>query len=405
MISSTQCANLAPTRQPEGKESTALSVADSPIRSILPKVFLMVNSFEVGGSERQFVTFARALDRSQFPLHLGCLQAKGGFKDAFGTVAQFALGGSLYKLQSLRARWQLSRYLREHKVAIAHAFDFYTNLILIPAARIARVPVVIGSHRQIGDLLTPAQFQAQAFTFGWCDTVVCNSLAAAKRLLSSGVRERKIRVIGNAIGDEFFPRAARAASDGRCPLRIGMIARMNARYKNHPMFLRVAAKLAERFPNVEFILAGDGALCGELKLLVRDLGIDHRVQFLGERQDIPAILASLDIVVIPSTSESLSNVALESMAAGLPVVASCVGGNPELLDGGRGVLFPPGNDAALHLALQRLVQDYTLRACIGDRAREFARTNFSVDRITRQYQALYFELFHRSKRVRCSARI
>lgn len=363
----------------------------------------MVDSFEVGGSERQFVTFARALDRAQFRLHLGCLQTKGGFKDALGSVAQFTLGGSLYKLQSLRARWQLSRYLREHNIAIAHAFDFYTNLTLIPAARMARTPVVIGSQRQIGDLLTGAQFRAQAIAFGWCDRVVCNSQAAAKRLLSSGVAEKKLTVIGNALDGEFFSRADGPAANVPRPLKVGMIARMNARHKNHSMFLRVAARVAERFPDVEFILAGDGPLSGELKSLAGDLGIGHRVQFLGERHDIPAILASIDIVVIPSASESLSNVALESMAAGLPVVASSVGGNPELLDGGRGVLFPAGDDAALNLALQRLLQDDRLRARIGDCAREFARANFTVDRITKQYQALYFELLQ--KRVRRAARI
>src|SRR6202043_974427 len=103
-----------------------------------------------------------SLDPQNFRLQLGCIQATGRFLEGFPGVKSFGLGGSLYRLQSVRARWQLARHLHHQNVAIAHAFDFYTNLTLIPAARMARVPVVIGSQRQLGDLLTWKQERAQA---------------------------------------------------------------------------------------------------------------------------------------------------------------------------------------------------------------------------------------------------
>ena len=106
-----------------------------------------------------------------------------------------------------------------------------------------------------------------------------------------------------------------------------MIARMNAQSKNHKMFLRAAARLCGRFPDVEFVLVGDGPLRPELEREAESLGLKAQVSFLGDRQDIPAVLASLDVCVLPSSSESLSNAILESMAAGVPVVASRVGGN------------------------------------------------------------------------------
>ena len=128
-------------------------------------VFLMIDSLETGGSERQFATIARALDPQKFHVHLGCIRSQGAFLDDFGDVAipQFRLGGSAYGLRSWRTRLRLAHHLKHVHTAVAHAFDFYTNLALVPAARIAGVPVVIGSHRQLGDLLSPARFRAQSF--------------------------------------------------------------------------------------------------------------------------------------------------------------------------------------------------------------------------------------------------
>jgi len=153
----------------------------------LCRVFLMLNSFETGGSERQFVSLAKSLDPQHFSLSLGCIQTKGPLRDLFGDVPRFKLGGSVYGWKSWHSRWQLARHLRKKRIQIAHSFDFYTNLTLGPAAFAARVPVIIGSQRQLGDLLTPAQRQLQHAAFRMCDAVVCNSRAAAERLLSGGL--------------------------------------------------------------------------------------------------------------------------------------------------------------------------------------------------------------------------
>ena len=175
-------------------------------RELLPGIFLMINSLETGGSERQFAALASALDRNKFRPYLGCIQQRGAFLGELGEIPQFRLGGSLYGMQSLRSRIRLARHLRKCDIAIAHAFDFYTNLTLIPAARMAGVPVVIGSQRQLGDLLSSAQSRAQAAALRWCDSVVCNSRAAAQRLIEQGLREDRIVVIGNALPPALFAR-------------------------------------------------------------------------------------------------------------------------------------------------------------------------------------------------------
>jgi L-malate glycosyltransferase len=371
-----------------GKESRTDD--DSRVR-----LFLMTNSFETGGSERQFSVLAQNLRPEQFHVHLGCIQRIGPFADQFGDVPEFWLGRNLYGLKSWRTRLRLSGELRRQRIQVAHAFDFYTNLTLIPAARFARVPVVIGSQRQLGDLLTTNQFRAQAAVLRWCDAVICNSRAAADRLAAAGLSRDTLVVIGNALPPEVFAAASAALPRRQGTLRVGMVARMNARYKNHSGFLRITQRISERMPEVEFVLAGDGPLRAELEREAETLGLGDRVMFLGDRRDIPAVMASLDVAVLTSDSESLSNVLLEAMAAGLPVVAYGVGGNAELVDRSRGELVSAGDEAGFAAAVERLLSAPALRGELGNNARKFAVENFSLENVRTRYEACYLELLEK----------
>ena len=295
----------------------------------------------------------------------------------------------------MRTRWRLSQCLRQEHTQIAHAFDFYTNLTLIPAARFARVPVVIGSQRQIGDLLTGRQFRAQAAAFRWCDAVICNSQAAADRLAVDGLSRKKLVVIGNALPAEAFAATPAAFPKRTGTLRVGMVARMNARYKGHSGFLRIAKRINQRMPDVEFLLAGDGPLRPEFERETQALGLADRVVFLGDRRDIPAVMASLDVAVLTSDSESLSNVILEAMAAGLPVVAYRVGGNVELVNEERGVLVSAEDEEGFASAVERLLSAPATRAKLGGNARKFAEDNFSLENVRARYEACYQTLLEK----------
>lgn len=360
-----------------------------------PGVFLMTDSFERGGSERQFATLASSLNPASFRLCLGCIQKHGAFLDGLGEVAEFPLGGNLYGMQSWLTRARLARHLRSSQIAIAHAFDFYTNLTLIPAARMAGTPVVIGSQRQLGDLLTPAKSSSQAAVLRWCEAVVCNSRAAAERLIQQGVPAKRLVVIPNGLSDAAFVQCPPALPRKPGLLRVGMIARMNTPSKNHRLFLRTAAILLQKFGSLEFVLAGDGPLRQALEDEADHLGIGHRVLFLGDQRDIPSVLASLDVSVLPSASESLSNVIIESMAAGVPVVATRVGGNPELVTENRGVLVPRDNEQALAGAIEQLLRDNPRRLKMGTTARQFAKANFTAELMGQRHEELYEELLTR----------
>ena len=202
-------------------------------------------------------------------------------------------------------------------------------------------------------------------------------------------------MIGNGLPAESFAAAIPALPLRPDVLLVGMIARMNATYKNHRDFIEIAARLSPRFPKVEFVLVGDGPLRPELERRAQDLGIANKILFLGDRRDITAILASLDISVLASQTESLSNVVMESMAAGVPVVACDVGGNPELVSNKTGILVPPNDPVSLAQAISQLLSDPDSRIELGRNAKRHAQQNFTIDRMRSQHEELYKELLAR----------
>ena len=350
-------------------------------------LFLMINTLETGGSERQFATLANAFRSDRFALKLGCLRKYGPFAEGLNGITEFPPEGSLFGWKSQRARFALARYLRANRVTVAHSFDFYSNFMLIPSARLARVPVVLGSQRQIGDLLTGFRNTAQHAMFRWCDRVICNSRAAARGLENNGISSQKITVIPNALPNTAFALNAPPQSQGR--VRVVMVARMNDAAKRHDVFLKAAARVVSTKPNVEFVLVGDGPLRQGLEVMTSNLGLKNHVTFLGDQRDVPAVLASCDISVLTSSSESLSNAIMESMAAGLPIIACRVGGNDELIrDGENGFLVPAGIEQEVAQRIVMLLTQPELRKRLGATARRDAE-NFTVERVCKQYTSLY----------------
>ncbi|MCS6922926.1 MAG: glycosyltransferase, partial [Fimbriimonadales bacterium] len=159
--------------------------------------------------------------------------------------------------------------------------------------------------------------------------------------------------------------------------------------KNHEMLIRAFAQL--RPPaSARLLLVGEGELQPQMEQLVRDLGLAEQIRFLGVRSDIPELLNASDIFVLPSRWEGNPMSVMEAMAAGLPVVATAVGGVPELVENGASGLLVPSDDvAALAQALQTLVDNPSLRATMGHKARQVAQERFDARAMTRAYESLY----------------
>jgi L-malate glycosyltransferase len=245
--------------------------------------------------------------------------------------------------------------------------------------------------------LTSGKSRAQAAVLRWCDAVICNSRAAAEGLVRRGVPEPRLIVIPNGLPEAAF--APQPPAIARVPgtIRAVMLARMNTRSKNHSLLLRATARLRDRMPNLEVLLVGDGPLRPDLEREAEALGIRDRVQFLGERHDVAAVLRSADISVLPSISESLSNAIIESMAAELPVVACRVGGNPELVNEQTGMLVAPDNEEEFAEAIANLARNPAKRVELGDAARKIACAQYTIAGMCQRHEALYAELLERKQ--------
>jgi glycosyltransferase involved in cell wall biosynthesis len=159
--------------------------------------------------------------------------------------------------------------------------------------------------------------------------------------------------------------------------------------KGHTTLVEAAALLVRRVPTVRFFCAGEGVMRPALEMRLRELGIQDRVILLGHRKDIPAILARADALALCSSAEGLSNAIMEAMAARLPVVATRVGGNPELLDGERGLLVPYGDARALADAVARIFTNRNEARAMGRKGRAFVEAELSLDRMRMAHEELY----------------
>jgi glycosyltransferase involved in cell wall biosynthesis len=229
------------------------------------------------------------------------------------------------------------------------------------------------------------------------DAIAAISGGVRDALLQSGVPAARIEVIPSGIDlapfDAPFDRAAARSALGLAPddvLAIQVAAL--APHKSQTTLLRAAALLRGRAPRLRVWIAGEGALRAALVAEHKALELDDRVRFLGFRDDVVTLLRASDVFVLSSYLEGMGTSILDAMAAGLPVVATRVGGIPEVVtDGETGLLVPPRDPAALAEALARLADDAALRASWGARGRQAARA-FGADRTAALTRALYRRL-------------
>jgi glycosyltransferase involved in cell wall biosynthesis len=364
-----------------------------------------VNSLYAGGTERQALAVASGLDRRVFDVRICCLNRGGEFlpeAEARGISVEEYPIRRLFDAHSIASRVRLGRRLRAEGVKILHAWCFYGNLFAIPAARAAGIPVVIGSVRDMGaPLWRPAQLRANRWVCRMADRVVTNADAIRRRLIDEGMCADKLEVVRNGIDVARFDRVradARLHEQYGFPpgapvvTVVGRIGR-GAEYKGIEPFLEAAAMVSRTRPDARFLLVGDGEGRGELEARSCALGLSGRAVFTGFRADVESVLACSTISVLPSLTEGLSNSLLESMSAGLAVVATDVGGTIEAVEHDvSGLIVPPGDPRPLAEAMGRLLDDPAMRARLGAGARRRAHTHFSLQRMVADTERLYMRL-------------
>ena len=392
-------ARLASDGLPPGK---AVPAARRP-----RKIFFLVDSLNIGGSESQAVELAVRLSGAGYAVTVACLRIQGPLvarlQDSGISVLEFHPRGGI---DSLGGGWQLLRlgaYLHRERFDVVHTHDLWSNLLGVPAAFLARVPVIISSQRDLSHL---PWYQGRRRVWlrriqSLSSTVLVNAGPIREQLIREGqLPAEKIRVIQNGVDVERFDRRSREScvvlANAGVGQRIVLVGNMTSEVKGHPVLINAAATVAVEFPDVRFVLVGDGPFRKQFEIQASDLGLQKHFLFLGHREDVPEILAGCDIAVLPSRTEGLPNALLEYLAAGLATVATDAGGNVEIVkDGVTGLLIPTGNPKLLAAALLRLLRDRDLARRLGNTGREHVRRTFGFDKLVEQIEALYSELLAR----------
>lgn len=393
----------AETRARSGQISAAIHTAP---RAVLRVLHVFTNA-AVGGTEYGVLKVVRGLDRELFSHQLCAIRGRsGGLSgvEEFGTellVAGRSHAGAQFPL------FRLARLMRQVRPHIVHSRN-WGAIEAIPAARLAGVPVVIHSeHGYELDMLEGLPLRRRLLrraVYPLADAVftVTRDLRDY-HARQAWTRAEAIRVIYNGVDTQrFAPRPeqrARVRRELGLPADafvVGSVGRMVA-IKDYGTLLRAARELIGRGVMAFVVLAGDGP---ELAVLQRQVEstpeLAGRVVFIGSSDRVPQMLNVLDAFVLTSVCEGMSNTLLEAMASGLPVVATRVGGNPEVVgEEFTEWLLPPGDATALSMLLLRLAEDEPLRNQLGARARQRAVEVFPIERMLTSYQDLYLELVAR----------
>ncbi len=291
--------------------------------------------------------------------------------------------------------------LVRYRIQIIHTNSYVPGNYARLAAAALRVPVIIDHWHGFSH-------------FNRKRRLICRGLGRVTDLslaVSQGVKDyiieqcaldpAKVRVVPNGVDlarlRRHRPRTEVRRELGLAPeaVAVGLVARLDHWGKGHREFFTALAALPDGYP-VEALIIGGGRREAEMRRLAAELGLAGRVHFLGQRDDVPDLLSALDLFVLPSHSEGVSLALLEAMAAGLPVIATAVGGLPEVVtDGDNGLLVPPEDPEALATALERLLEDPALAQRLGANARRHVEENFSLERLGREINEIYTELIKR----------
>lgn len=357
-------------------------------------VLYLSSSSGPGGAEQMLCSLAASLDRTRFRPIVGLFRP-GWLKEQCESLGIdihiFPNGGMLH------AEWVKAcvRLIRREHVAIIHAHEFDANVHGTLVAFLTGTPIIATVHgkhyywtalrRRIAYRVVSRYAAMVAVSHDLKDFI-------AQRV---GIPRNRITVVHNGVSalppisqeDVHICKAElEIPSDDQV---IGIVGSLYS-VKGHRYLFDAVPDVLERFPDTTFLVVGRGELEVALKEQVERLGVAKKVMFLGLRQDVSRLLAIMDIFALPSLSEGLSMAILEAMMAGKPIVATRVGGNPELIEEGRtGLLVEPENSQALVKALERLLESKQATRQMGMCGREKAQREFGVNEMVRQYAGLY----------------
>jgi sugar transferase (PEP-CTERM/EpsH1 system associated) len=363
------------------------------------RVVHVVHWLRVAGLENGVVNLITAL-ADDFDHSVICLREAGPLAARLPPGVEVIVCGKQDGIE-IGLTWRLARLFRRLRPHIVHSRNWGT-IESIPAARLAGVPIVVhGEHGR--DASNPTdRLWRRNMCERLCSPMVTRFVTVSsdlQRWLVStvGIRDRKITLIPNGVDTSKFrfdssitPRIDMDLSSDSTV--IGIVARLDP-VKDHMTLLEAYARLDHAANRLMLVIVGDGPCRSALERRIRESDLKDRVLLLGERADIPALLQTFDVFVLSSIAEGMSNTVLEAMAAGLPVIATQVGGNPELVKhGSTGLLVPASDPPALAAALDHYLSNPALRKQHGRSGQRRVMEEFSLERMAGAYRELYHSL-------------
>jgi glycosyltransferase involved in cell wall biosynthesis len=307
---------------------------------------------------------------------------------------------SLLSVQCIGRVIQLAQFLKDRRIDVIQTYFVDAQFIGIVAGKLAGVKKIVCCRRDLGFWHSRALLLLLRQADRFVDHFQVNSQAVRHQVANDEmVDPRRIHVIYNGIDAHLFNGCMaqddeKGETTGRKKnLCVGILANFNRRVKRVDLFIRAAAEVVKTLPDTRFVIAGDGHLKSGLQTLSRELGIARHVEFLGAVTDIAGTIRSWDVGVISSESEGFCNSILEYMASGIPVVATAVGGNTELVEEGvNGFLVPDRDYLSLADRLCTLLKNSRLRKEMGERGKRIIDQKYDWNRVIQNYESFYFDI-------------
>jgi L-malate glycosyltransferase len=370
-------------------------------------VLFPVNELQIGGAQQQLLELVRHLDKTRFHPMVAPLIAGGSLDREFRSVP----GVEVVDLDrrgklDFSTLWKMAALLRTRRVDVVQPFVMPSIFFGLLPAFCVGTPVTVATQRSGARRFVRGAAQlyevAENVLSRFADVVVANSVAGQELLLERGTPAEKTMVICNGVNPERLRVDHARASAHRQRLCgpdgthvVGILATLTPA-KDHATFLRACAQASADLPGLRLAIIGDGPLRPELEQMAAELGIADRTIFFGHQRDVADLLAACDLLVSSSKDyEGHSNSILEAMALRVPVVATDIGGNRELVKAdGTGYLVPVADAGALAAAIRHAFATPDETEALADRARQMIEQQFSVERMADDYEALYERLLH-----------
>lgn len=384
---------------------------------MIPRVLLVISNLEYGGAQRQVIELANHMDPNRYEVHVCSLS---DYVPLTPTLHHADV-----RLHVIRKRWKfdftvvprLYTLCRELGISVVHSFLFDAEIASRLAGRMAGVSAVINSERNSNYRLKNRQMFCYFLSRSCMDITIANSTAGAA--FSSTLLKQKIsryRVVHNGVDTERFKPGDRSTirqslGFDEDALLVGFFGSFKEQ-KNHPLAFMAMRRVFESVPHARLVLVGDelyGGMHGssdykhKMDRMVDELGIREQCIFMGNRNDVEQLYSACDLTILPSLFEGTPNVLLESMACGVPIVATDVADNSLIApDGKVGFIVPLDDHAILAERIVRLLRDNCLRKQFGENARKWVSSEFSCMRLAEKTADVYDEalLAHGKRNVR-----